>query len=143
MNKLFVFTISLCLLSIISCENPNLNQNVEIDKMRLQIVDIPAKYNGCMVNVIILDNEDNEIAYCGGNFENESVITVYATDKNDDYWTGEANESYKVSLTFLYDDDPDALGFYFVDAILLSTFNGGEGTVTISATGTIFNEYAP
>ena len=140
MKKKFVVIISLCLLFFAGCENPNSTQITTTDKMRLQITDIPSKYDGSLVNITILDDEDNKVAYCGGNFENGSVTTTYVTDESNNYWVGDLSKSYKVSLDFLYDDGPDTIGFYYVDAVLSNILTCGSGTITISASGTTYNE---
>lgn len=140
MKKSIFIALVVALVSISSCDDPG---STEDERMNLVITDIPAKYDACMVNVTILDDDSAVVAYCGGNIDGGSLTTVYATDLNDTYWIGNASDTYRIKLDFLYDDDPDTLGFFFVEATLANTFTGGTGTINVSATGTTYTENQP
>lgn len=138
MKKSLFIALIVALIGISGCEGPG---SAEDERMNLYITDIPAEYDGCMINVTILDDEGAVLAYCGGNSENGTLTTVYATDSNDTYWIGNASESYRVKLDFIYDDDPDNLGgLHFLQATLANTFTGGTGTISVSAEGTTYSE---
>ena len=137
MKKSLLIALIVAIVGISGCEGPG---SAEAERMNLFITDIPAKYDGCMIDVTILDDEGTVVAYCGGNSENGTLTTVYATDSNDTYWIGNASDTYRIKLDFLYDDDPDTLGFFSVEAILANTFTGGTGTINVSAAGTTYTE---
>lgn len=140
MKKSLFIAFIVALIGISGCEGPG---SAGDERMNLYITDIPTKYDGCMMDVTILDDEDAVLAYCGGNAENGTLTTVYATDSNDTYWIGNASDTYRIKLDFLYDDDPDTLGFLYVDATLANTITGGPGTISVSAIGTTFSEHQP
>jgi len=138
MKKSLLIVLAVAFISISGCDGPG---SAEAERMKLFITDIPVKYDGCMIDVTILDDEGTVVAYCGGNSVNGTLTTIYATDSNDTYWIGNVSDTYRIKLDFLYDDDPDTLGFFFVEATLDDTFTGSTGTISVSAASTTFTEH--